>query len=301
MINKRKNIKTIYQIISGVLFMEQTTQQNPLKQYFRQFKSYLKLPSGTSYYSPSVVQFTDSGELGVLQMTGKDELMLKNPDALLNGEALIEVIKSCVPGVKDPRCLLTNDIDALITAIRFATFNDSLETTLHCPKCNAENVFKLDLEYALDNMEYLDPEYVVNLESGISVFIKPHSFPDVMKGLHAQFEQSKLTRAIESNTLTDDDRSKIFGKAFKEMAIVTYDLILNSIIKVVDDANNVNVSNKEYIKEFLNNIDNRSIDKISLLLKEINLIGIKRTFGAACEKCGHEWESEIDFNPVNFS
>jgi len=247
------------------------------------------------------VQFTDSGELGVLQMTGKDELMLKNPDALLNGEALIEVIKSCVPGVKDPRGLLSNDIDALITAIRFATFNDSLETSINCPKCGAENLFKLDLEYALDNMEYLDPEYVINLESGVSVFVKPYSFPDVMKGLHSQFAQSKLTRAIENESLSDDEQSSLIGKAFKEMAVITYDLILNSIIKVVDEANNVNVSNKEFIKDFLNNIDNRSIDKISNLIKEINLIGIKRTFGAKCEKCEHEWENEIDFNPVNFS
>ena len=281
--------------------MEQTSQQNPLKQYFRQFKLYLKLPSGISYYQPNVVQFTDSGELGVLPMTGKDELILKNPDALLNGEALIEVLKSCVPGVKDPKALLSNDIDALITAVRFATFNDSLETSLHCPKCGAENTIKLDLQYALDNMEYLDPEYAVNLESGVSVFVKPHAFPDVLKGLHAQFEQSKIARAIENETLTEQARSAIFSKAFREMSVVTYDLILNSVVKVVDEANNVNVSNRDYIKEFLSNIDNRSIDKISDLIKEINLIGIKRTFAAKCEKCEHIWENEIDFNPVNFS
>ena len=281
--------------------MDQNRQQNPLSQYFRQIKLYLKLPSGTSYYTSNVVKFTDSGELGVLQMTGKDELALKNPDALLNGEALIEVIKSCVPGVSDPRALLSNDIDALVTAIRFATFNDSLETVLHCPKCGTENTFKLDLQYALDNMEYLDPEYVVNLESGVSIYVKPHAFPDVLKGLHAQFEQNKLTRAIESETISDEQRSQIFGKAFKEMATVTYELILNSVIKVVDDSNNINVSNREHIKEFLANIDNRSIDKIADTIREINLIGIKRSFIAKCEKCEHTWENEIDFNPVNFS
>lgn len=281
--------------------MEQTSQQNPLKQYFRQFKLYLKIPSGSTYYTPDQVQFTDGGELGVLPMTGKDELSLKNPDALLNGEALIEVIKSCVPGVKNPRALLTNDIDALITAIRFATFNDSLETVLHCPKCSHENTFKLDLQYALDHMEYLDPEYVVNLDSGVSVYVRPHSFPDLLKGLHMQFEQNKLTRSIENELLSDDERTALVGKAFKEMAIITYGLVLNSVVKVVDESNNVNVTNKEHIKEFLFNIDNKSSEKISELIKEINNIGIKRTFVAKCDKCEHEWDSEIDFNPVNFS
>jgi len=281
--------------------MEQNIQQNPLKQYFRQFKLYLKLPSGTSYYTPDIIQFTDKGEVGVYPMTGKDELALKNPDSLLNGEALIEVLRSCVPSLKNPRALLSNDIDALIAAIRFATFDDKLETTLVCPKCEQENTFKLNLQYALDNMEFLEAEYVVNLDSGVSVFIKPYSFPDLLKGLHAQFEQNKLTRAVSNETLTDEERTHIFGAAFKELSTMTFELMLNSIIKVVDESNNINVSNKQHIKEFLFNIDKQSIDKISDLIKEINRIGIKRTFTAQCSHCEHKWESEIDFNPVNFS
>ena len=49
------------------------------------------------------------------------------------------------------------------------------------------------------------------------------------------------------------------------------------------------------------NIDKKSADKISDLINEINQVGIKRTFIAKCEKCNHEWENDIDFNPVNFS
>lgn len=276
-------------------------QPNPLKQYFRQVKLWMRLPSGTTYYSQGVVNFTDKGEVGVMPMTAKDELALKNPDGLLNGESLVEVLSSCVPAVKNPRMLLTNDIDALITAIRFATFNDSLETTMLCPACNHENKFKLDLEYALDNMNYLEPNYVINLDSGISVYVQPYAFPDLLKGLHAQFESTKLQRAVENSTITDEERSALFGKSFKELATITFDLMQNSVVKIVDESNNVNVTNKAHIREFLFNVEKSSADKISELVKEINLIGIKRSFIAKCEKCEHEWESEIDFNPVNFS
>jgi transcription elongation factor GreA-like protein len=72
-------------------------------------------------------------------------------------------------------------------------------------------------------------------------------------------------------------------------------------VKVVDESNNVNVSDKGFIQDFLKNIDKKSVDKISDLIKEINQIGIKRSFTAVCEKCQHTWESEVDFNPVNFS
>ncbi len=276
-------------------------QPNPLKNYFRTFKLYMKLPSGMSYYTPDVVTFTDKGEIGVLPMTGKDELAFKNPDALLNGEALIEVLTSCVPAVKLPRALLTNDIDALITAIRYATYNDALETELKCPKCGHDNVFKLDLQYALDNMTELEPEYVINLETGLSVFLKPYTFPDLLKGLHSNFEQTKLQRAVESQNLSDAQRSAIYGTAFKEIATVKFELMLSGIVKVVDEGRGVNVTDKKFIKEFLYNIDKKSVDKIHDLLTKINQIGIKRTFTAKCTECEHEWESEIDFNPVNFS
>ena len=281
--------------------MEQLARQNPLKSYFRQFKLYIKLPSGTSYYAPGAITFTDTGEVGIMPMTGKDELILKNPDALLNGEALIEVIRSCAPGVSNPRLLLTNDIDAIITAIRFATYNDALETELNCPECKHSNLYKLDLQYSLDNMAFLDSEYVVNLDSGLSVYIKPYGFPELLRGLHAQFEQGKLTRAIESESVTEDQRLKLFATAFKELSVITYELMLNSVLKVIEESQNINVSNKDDIKEFLQNIDKKSLDKISDLIKEINQIGIKRSFTAKCEKCEHTWESEVDFNPVNFS
>lgn len=281
--------------------METSASHNPLKQYFRQIKLYIKLPSGTAYYPPDTVSLSVNGEVGVMPMTGKDEIILKNPDALLNGEALIEVIKSCVPAVSNPRLLLTNDIDALITAVRYATYNDALETELKCPSCKHDNVFKLALSYSLDNMEYLEPEYVVNLDSGVSVFVKPYSFPELLMGLHAQFEQSKITRAIEDERITDEQRLTMFSSAFASMSTTTYSLMCNSVIKIVDESNQINVSNKAHITEFLQNIDKKSVDRISDLIKTINQIGIKRTFKAKCENCQHEWDNEIDFNPVNFS
>ena len=281
--------------------MDNHTNSNPLKNYFRHIKTYMKLPSGTSYYAPGAILFTDSGEVGILPMTGQDELTLKNPDALLNGEALISVIKSCVPAISNPRILLTNDIDAIITAIRYVTFNDKLETEIKCPKCGHEHSFKLNLQSSLDRMSFLEKEYVINLNNWLSVFVKPYGFSEVIKGLHAQFEQSKVAKLVSNDTLPEEEKMKILSNAFKTLSVITYDLINSCIVKIVDEANNVNVTDKSHIREFLINIEKENIDKISDLVKEINNIGIARSFTAVCEKCNHEWSSEIDFNPVNFS
>ena len=278
-----------------------TQQANPLKQYFRQIKMYIRLPTGTTYYNPGDINFTDNGEVGIMAMTGQDEITLKNPDALLNGEAMVDVIRSCVPAVRDPRVLLNNDVDTIITAIRHVTYGDKLDTTMKCPNCGHENTFKMDLGYALDNMEMLEPNYVVRLDSGLSIYIKPYSFPEIIKGLHAQFEQTKLARALEAENITDDQRSSIFKTAFNTMSLTTYELTCKSVVKIVDDAQGVHVTNQEHIGEFLKNTDRDVIDRIQDMIKAINRIGIKRDFDAHCESCGHTWSSELDFNPVNFS
>lgn len=272
---------------------------NPLKQYFRQVKLYIKLPSYNTGFSNYAT--TKSGEVGIMPMTGQDEIALKNPDALLNGEALISVIKSCAPSIVDPTKLLSNDIDALITAIRYATYQDNLETLVNCPECKKANTFKIDISQALDNMTYLEPEYVVNLDSGLSVFVKPHGFNEVLKGLHAQFEQSKLMRAIENNEASGTQRTDIFKKTFVELTRLTVELTCSSIVKIVSEANDINVTEQKFIRDWLMNIDKVTADKIQEKIREINLIGIMKKFNAVCDGCGREWQIDIDFNPTNFS
>lgn len=281
--------------------MEKNTAPNPLKQYFRQFKIYIRLPSGNHYYPPGVVDFTDSGEVGIMPMTGRDEIILKNPDALLNGEAMVQVITSCVPAVKDVKKLLTNDIDALITGIRYATYNDGLETDLNCPNCGHEGHFKLDLAYALENMTYLEGDYMVHLESGLSIMVRPYIYPEVISGLHSEFERAKLIRSVESENISDERRIKVFSEALRAMTETSFRLVAESIVKIVDERAGIDVSSKEHIKEFLQNIDKKSINKITDLINEINQIGIQRNFEAVCEKCQHQWQAPMDFNPVNFS
>ena len=279
--------------------MEQ--KPNPLKGFFRQYKLYIRLPSGTKYYEPGVVNFTESGEVGILPMTGQDEIILKNPDALLNGEALCEVIRSCAPAVSDPRKLLTNDIDAIITAIRYATFNDSLETDVVCPACGHNGHYKIDLEYAINNMTFLEDQYIIYLDNDLSIFVKPYGYAEIMKGLHSEFERSKMIRSIEGTNMTEEQRLSMFSESIRKMAEITFDLISRSIIKIVNESQKIDVSDRSFILEFLRNSNKKYIDQISDTIKQINEIGIRKDYETVCEKCQHQWLAPVDFNPVNFS
>lgn len=90
---------------------------NPLKQYFRRPAIYLKLPSEGKYYPIDAIDLPDNKELPVYPMTAIDEITSKTPDALYSGVAISEIIKSCVPNIKDPWSIPTIDLDAILIEI----------------------------------------------------------------------------------------------------------------------------------------------------------------------------------------
>ena len=69
------------------------------------------------------------------------ELQLKNPDALLN-EAVANLIRSCVPNVKDPKALFSA---TFITLYKKGTSEDWL-INAECPKCQTVTDVSISVE-----------------------------------------------------------------------------------------------------------------------------------------------------------
>ena len=76
-------------------------KNNPLAGLMRQPKIYIKLPSGGEFWPKGSIDMPENGELPVFSMTAKDELMIKIPDALVNGQAIVDVIQNCIPSIKN--------------------------------------------------------------------------------------------------------------------------------------------------------------------------------------------------------
>lgn len=280
-----------------------TQEANPLQQFYRQEAFRVKLPSRGNFYDPSIVEFDDDIEIGILPMTSHDELALKNPDSLLSGKALVDVIKSCVPEVKNPRKLLACDIDALMISIRRASYGEEADLTTNCPKCDTENTYGIDLETLINQSETLDSSYEVILPQGVTVFLTPGTYETLVKQYKVAFENTKAQRAVAS-TINEEAALQIFSKAFQSMSKLNFELIVNSIMKIVftdESGEEKEVANKKHIGEFISNIDKKSVDIIDKKLAEINAIGVTRTFSAVCNECGNKWEADVEFNPVNFS
>ena len=74
---------------------------NPLANYFRQPAIYLKLPSAGRWWPQGSLELSESQELPIYPMSTKDEILIRTPDALLNGQGVVDVIQSCCPAMKN--------------------------------------------------------------------------------------------------------------------------------------------------------------------------------------------------------
>ena len=273
---------------------------NPLKQYFRTAEIYTTLPSGTKYYNKDIVNFNEDGEVGVSPMTAKDEVLLKNPDALLNGQAISTVISSCVPAVKQPDQLLSVDVEALMVAIRHASFGDEIELDAECPECKHKNHFAVGIAQTLTTMNKLDDVYKIATKSGLEIHVRPSTYHEVIKGYKAQFENYKIAKVLNNESIPEEERIRAYSQAFTNLSEINAELVCDSITKVVISETNDEVTEREHLTEFIREMDQKVFKTISDTLTKINSTGVQKEFSAKCEKCEHEWKTEIDLNPVNF-
>ena len=148
---------------------------NPLTQYFRQPAIYVKLPSDGKYYHESALNMPENRELPVYPMTAIDEITYRTPDALFNGNAVTNVIKSCIPSIQDPWAIPAIDVDTILVAIRIASYGHTMEISTTCPHCQNEGDYGLDLRSVLERMK--EPDYSAPIIDGdLTIFFKPMTF-----------------------------------------------------------------------------------------------------------------------------
>lgn len=274
---------------------------NPLSGYFRAPKLYTKLPSGGRFYSEDVVDLNESNEVAVFALTAKDEAILKNPDALLNGEAVSQIIKSCVPAVKKPRKMLSSDVDTLLVAIQGATYGDDLDVKGKCPECGVECSGIASVEGALETMSTLEDVYEFQTASGLTIEVKPFSYESTIKAGIANFQS---TRSLQSLANIEDDleQLKAFNNSFVRMALVNFDLTVDAVASIkgtTPDGEDFIVTDAAQIREFLENCESSVGKSIEETIAKISKIGVNKIVQLECEEHG-PFEQEVGFDPVNF-
>jgi len=276
------------------------TTNNPLKQYFRQPSIYSPLPSKGEYYGEGALEMPETNEVAIYPMTAIDVITYKTPDALFNGSAIVDVIKSCVPAIKDPWEMPSFDLNMLLIAIRIASVGHEYEIASTCPKCSSIADFVIDLRLLLDNMPdislYKEPLNVGDL----SIYFKPLVYKDINKNNKIQFEEQKLMQVLHNDQIEDTDKMTALSNAFKKIASFTVETMTRSIefIKTTD----ATVTDADNISEFLTNCDKEVFDLIKARLFELKEIEDLKDLDITCaeDECKHEYKQPYTLDMTTF-
>ena len=282
-----------------------TENMNPLEKYYRQPAIYIKLPSRGKYYTKEVYTPTETGEIPVLPMTAKDELAFKTPDAMINGQATVDVIKSCVPNLKDPWKMVNYDTDVVLLAIRIATYGENMDIGFRVPVVNDEQSHTLILPELLEQLGRIEIEDETTTSKGFKIQIQPLDYKKLTKIQIARFEQQKMYGTIDSSSMTEEEKQSAFGKSFATLNMVNFSLLVDSIKSITTPGGDTVVDRAQII-EFCNKTDSRTINEIQDKLSELRLqaqmapLKIKSTEEQIKKGAPASFEVPVTFDNSNF-
>ena len=253
--------------------MQQPEQSNPLKKYFRQPKMYITLPSKGNWYTADALDMPPTGELPVYAMTAKDELSMKTPDALLNGQATVDVIQSCVPNIKNAWAVPSVDIDTILIAIRIATYGENLELTTKLPNTGDERDFVINLSSILADIsaQQFESKFTYN---EFTFNLKPLSYKEFTDNSIKTFEEQRLFRLVNDTNIPDEEKLSKFNESFRKLTDLTVNTLLKGIHSIEVEGEVVN--NPQYIQEFIDNAEKDLFQSIlNHLTEQRNKFAIK--------------------------
>jgi hypothetical protein len=244
--------------------------KNPLSMYMRRPKLFLKLPSGGQFWEPGSLDMPENGELPVYGLTVKDELLIRTPDALFNGRTTVDVIKSCIPNIKDPWKCPSLDLDAILIAMRIASYGEKMTIDVRIPSTLEKEPFEIDLRPVLDNIindTVWESEIKVN--NDITIYIEPVNYKVLTDYSLLSFDSNRVIQAmIDNPDMNEDQRVEMAAMAMGRLADATLMQMIHGIKQI--NTTNGNTRDPAHIKEFLENCDKEFFQIVANKFRELN-------------------------------
>jgi hypothetical protein len=247
-------------------------QANPLAAFMRQPKIYISLPSDGEFYPPGSLIPTETGQFPVYSMTAKDELLLNVPDALMNGQAIVDVIQHCMPNIKNAWHVPNIDLDMILLAMRLATYGELMVTPVKVND-DVEFDYQVDLRIVMDALtSQISWDPIVPVNDEMTVYVRPLNYRQMTKTALQTFETQKIIQAVNDEKMSEDDRLQVFKDSFKKLSDVTVGMVADSIYRI--DTAMGSTDNPAFIREFIDNADK---DVFNVIQKHIERYKEKNT------------------------
>lgn len=271
---------------------------NPLSKHFRQPAIYLKLPSQGKFWPNGTLDLPLHGEIPVFPMTAKDEIVLRTPDALINGQAIIDVMQSCCPNIVDGWKMPSVDVDAVLIAVRIATYGSQIDVDTTCPHCGHQQTLGVDLTYMMDNIRVPDYSNKVDFND-LKIKLHPQQYYSVNNANQIRYEEQRIINALANSELSSDIKITEYSNHLSKIVDLNLEILINSTEYVeLDDGTIVN--EEQYIREFYLNCDASIVHTVQERLTEIAKDSGTPLIQTACPECTKEYSVPMEFDYANF-
>jgi hypothetical protein len=279
------------------------TNKNPLLSVIRQPKAHISLPSCGNYWPPDSLEVSPTGEYAVYAMTARDEILLKTPDALLNGQAVVSVIENCVPAVKDAWQTPQIDLDTILIAIRIATYGETMDCEVK--HMDQEAIYGVDLNQILTNLrDNVSWEERVTISDDLIVYVKPLNYLQISRNSAESFETQRILNLVNDTSLTEEQKIDQFRNSFNKLTDLTLSNVYNSVYRI--DTATDSVTDQEHIREFVEQCDRGTFN---IIKKHLDMLGekhsikpirVQATAEMIAAGSSEEIEMPIAFDPSTF-
>lgn len=270
---------------------------NPLKQFFRQPAIHLRLPSEGEFWPTGSVDFPASKELPVYPMTAIDEITYRTPDALYNGQAVVNVIQSCIPNIRNAWHMPVADLNAVLVAIRIASYGHDMEIMSACPACSTESDYTLDLRTVLDKLKSGDFHEQIT-HGDLVISFRPMTYEHQNASNQNQFEQQKRIQVVQTSDLDDAAKITELNASLKKITELTVEALKWSIASIRTP--HALVTESEFIHEFVNNCDRSLFNTIKNHIIKLREGSEIEPLNLECPNCHHKYQQQLTMDQTSF-
>ena len=273
-------------------------QKNPLFSYFRQPAIYLSLPSKGHWWGEDALDLPAVGDIPVLPMTTRDEVILRTPDALLNGQGVVDIIQSCCPSIKDAWKMPSVDVDAVLIAIRIATYGNTMSFDSKCGYCDETNTHEIDLGVQLSGLQC--PNYDEGIKyKTLTIKIKPQHYFTATQTNLIEFEEERLRTVVSMTDMEPAERANRLSESMINLVDIAAGICANSTDYIEVDSGE-RVSNVDHIKEFYKEAESNVVSKVQAKLAELNVQSKMKPLNLVCDECKKTYSMELTFDYASF-
>jgi hypothetical protein len=151
------------------------------------------------------------------------------------------------------------DLNAVLVAIRIASYGHNMEITSTCPSCETASDYTIDLRQILDSVS--SPDFSTPMVHGdLTFWFRPMDYKAQTETGKLQFEQQRSIVNIQESDLPEETKVSELNKVLSKITSLTIDALKYSIQSI--QTPQALVTEIEFINEFLTNCDRKLFIKI---------------------------------------